>query len=134
MQWDFTNEEVVRGEVRYSLVEFRQDLLEEVRSNVMSDNEEFILYHFNVIYELCHWLATGREFDDFVLTIPDSNIFNVITLTTLKEHMDDNIIMLGAILQRMIMDGVEKGGALEDVIDMVAREHEQIINAVDLSG
>ncbi|MCU7958391.1 MAG: hypothetical protein KZQ74_05645 [gamma proteobacterium symbiont of Bathyaustriella thionipta] len=127
MQWDFTNEEVVRGEVRYSLIEFRRDLLEEVRSNIMSDDKAFILHHFNVIYELCHWLATGREFDDFVLTMPDSNTFNAITLTTLKEHMEDNIAMLGAILQRMIMDGVEQGSPLEQVIDRVAKQHEIIL-------
>lgn len=129
MQWDFTPDEVVRGEVDYGLEEFRRDLLEEVKSNLASDDETFILQSFDVIYDLCHWIATGREFADFVATLPENGMLDAHVLQAIKEHMQDNITMLGAILQRMIIDSVEQGLSLPQAIDHTAQRHASIVNA-----
>lgn len=128
MQWDFTPDEVVKGEVNYALEDFRNDLKEEVINNLASDDEAFISHSFNVIYELCHWMATGREFADFVATLPENELLDAHTLQGIKEHMRENISMLGVILQRMIMDNVEQGLPLEQAIEYTAQQHLKIVS------
>ncbi len=128
MKWEFTANEVVRGEVVYGLEDFRRDLMDEVSNNLESDDEVFIQHGFDVIYELCHWIATGRKFADFVNTLPENGPFDVVVLQTIKDHMTDNITMLGAILQRMIMDGVEQGMAVEQAVDRTAQIHDSVVS------
>ncbi len=36
MQWEFTGEQVVKGEVGYTLEEFRKDYYEEIKANFQS--------------------------------------------------------------------------------------------------
>ena len=111
MQWEFTPEEVVKGEVDYGLEAFRRDLFEEIAANLGSDDETFLQQSFDVIYDLCYWETTGREAH---------------LLQAIKEHMRDNITMLGAILQRMIMDGVEQGMPIEQALAQAAQRHSQV--------
>ena len=127
MQWEFTADEVVRGEVAYGLVEFRRDLLEEVRGNLATDDESWLSYGFDTIYDLCYWIATGREFDDFVATLPADGPFDGPALHAVRACMDDNIAMLGAILQRKIMDGVEQGLPLEAAVENAAQHHATVV-------
>jgi hypothetical protein len=126
MQWEFKPEEVVKGEVDYGLEAFRRDLFEEVASNLGSDDEAFLQSSFAVIYDLCYWMATGREFAGFAATIPDESPLDADVLLAVKEHMSDNITMLGAILQRMIMDGVEQGLPVEQAVSQAAQRHSQV--------
>ena len=44
--------------------------------------------------------------------------------------MADNVAMLGAILQRLIMDGVEAGLPLQQAVDDAAQRHAQVAAAV----
>lgn len=126
MQWEFTPEEVVRGEVDYGLEAFRRDLFEEVAANLGSDDEAFVQHSFDVIYDLCYWMATGREFADFAAVIEEDSPLDAHVLQAIKEHMRDNITMLGAILQRLIMDGVEQGMPVEQAVTRAAQRHSQV--------
>jgi len=127
MQWEFTPDEVVRGEVAYGLGDFRRDLLEEVRSNLAIDDETILRFSFDTLYDLCYWLATGRELEDFVATLPPDAPFDGPTLEAILSYMDDNIGMLGAILQRTIMNGVEQGLPLEQAVELAARHHAEVV-------
>lgn len=126
MQWEFTPEEVVKGEVDYGLEAFRRDLFEEIAANLGSDDETFLQQSFDVIYDLCYWETTGREFTDFVATLDEDGPLEAHLLQAIKEHMRDNITMLGAILQRMIMDGVEQGMPIEQALAQAAQRHSQV--------
>lgn len=125
MLWEFTPEQVVKGEVDYKLEDFRRDLREEVAGNLGGDevDEELLQRSFDVIYDLCYWEATGKEFDDFIATLEEDAPLQEPVLRGIREHMRDNITMLGAILQRMIMDGVEQGLPVEQAIEQAARRH-----------
>ncbi|WP_303906457.1 hypothetical protein [Thiohalomonas denitrificans] len=127
MQWEFTPEDVVKGGVDYGLAEFRKGLKEEVRINLVGDNEASLQQSFDLIYDLCYWMATGREFADFAVTIDDDAPFEIHILQAIKEHMRDNITMLGAILQRLIMDGVENGMPTHEAVEMAARQHAGVV-------
>ncbi len=71
MQWEFTPEQVVKGEADYGLAEFRRDLKVEVQMNLATGMEAFAGQVFDLIYDLCYWRATGREFADFAATLAD---------------------------------------------------------------
>lgn len=129
MQWEFTPDEVVRGEVAYGLGDFRRDLLEEVRSNLATDDETILRFSFDTLYDLCYWLATGRDLSDFVATLPADAPFDGPALEAVLTYMDDNIAMLGAVMQRKIMDGVEHGMPLEQAVESAARHHADVVAA-----
>ncbi len=123
MQWDFTPDDVVRGEVDYNLKAFRCDLRKEVAANLDSDDEVFVQQCFDLIYDLCYWMSTGREFADFAAMLDDNAPLEAHVLQAIREHMRDNIAMLGAILQRDIMNGVEHGLSVEQAVERTAQNH-----------
>lgn len=125
MQWEFSPEEVAKGEVVYGLDAFRRDLFEEIAINLGSDDKTFLQRSSDVIYDLCYWEATGRSFTDFVNTLEDDAPLPPHALQAIKEYMQDNITMLGAILQRLIMDGVEQGMPVEQAVAQAAQHHAQ---------
>lgn len=121
MEWEFTPQEVVKGEVAYGLAEFRHDLAEEVRRNVTGDTEVFArTYH--LLYDLCYALATSKDIETHLAAYaydPPTVQF----LREMQEPMAGNVEMLGAILQRQIMDRIESGLPLEAAIADVAAWH-----------
>lgn len=125
MEWEFTPQQVVKGEVGYGLDEFRHDLMQEVVMNVPGLGEEQLNAVFALAYDLCYWLATGKDYDEFEEQFQDINM--LMFLRALREHGGANVEMLGAILQRMIMDGVEASLPLEEAVAQVADHHQQMV-------
>lgn len=125
MEWEFTPQEVVKGQVGYGLPEFRHDLAEEVRMNVTGDTDVFTrTYH--LIYDLCYALATSKDIDAHYAAYaydPPTIEF----LRELQPLMGGNVEMLGAILQRQIMDRVESGMPLDNAVNEVADWHRQAV-------
>jgi hypothetical protein len=128
MEWEFTPDQVVKAEVDYGLREFRRDLLEEVRLNVPGLPATQTRHLFDLLYDLCYWLATGKELDEFVDGI-DAASWQRPFVIAMSRQCDRNVEMLGAILQRMIMDRVEGGAALDDALALVAQEQQRIAAA-----
>lgn len=127
MQWEFTLEDVVKARAEYGLTDFRRDLAEELRSNVPSADEAQQTRSFNLIYDMCYALSTDKKFDDFLAAYaydPPTCQF----LTELKPHMADNVAMLGAILQRLIMDRVEANMPLEHAVQDAAQWHASVVS------
>lgn len=129
MEWEFTPEQVVKGEVGYGLEDFRRDLAVEVRTN-MGDMEDADFHGvYQLVYDLCYWLATGKTFEDFVEAFqhdPPTYRF----ASCLRDSMQDNVGMLGAILQRLIMDRVEGGQPVEAAVDSVAAFHRRCVEKI----
>jgi hypothetical protein len=126
MQWEFSPEDVVKARADYQLTDFRRDLAEEVRSNSGYENEAQQTRRFNLIYDMCYALATDKKLDDFLAAYaydPPTCQF----LTELQPHMADNVAMLGAILQRLIMDRVEANMPLEHAVQDAAQWHAEVV-------
>lgn len=120
MEWEFTSQQVVKGEIDYGLGEFRRDLAQEVRLNLppgtdQAEGEKL----FALVYDLYYWLATGRELADFEREV-DADPYLLAFVRMVHRHSGTNVEMLGAILQRSIMDGVEAGMPLEAAVDAAA--------------
>lgn len=127
MQWEFTPEDVVKARSVYGLMDFRRDLAEELRSNLGDAEPDRQIRSFNLVYDMCYALATDKKFDDFLAAYafdPPTCQF----LTELKPFMTDNVAMLGAILQRLIMDRVEAGMPLAHAVEDVARWHADLVS------
>lgn len=125
MEWEFTPQQVVKGEAGYGLDDFRHDLVQEVGLNIPGLGPEQLEPVFSLAYDLCYWLATGKDYDEFEERFQDSN--TVMFLRALREHGKANVEMLGAILQRMIMDGVEAGLSVDDAVDRVAAHQSELV-------
>lgn len=125
MEWEFTPQEVVKGQIGYSLADFRQGLAEEVRQNVDGDAEVFTR-SFHLLYDLCYALATSKDLEAH-LTAYAYDPPTVQFLRELAPVMSSNVDMLGAILQRQIMDRIEADMALENAVSEVADWHRQAV-------
>ncbi len=127
MEWEFRPDQVVRDEVEYGLEQFRADLLQEVRMNTGEMDEAQQLRVFAVIYDLCYWAATGNEYDEFLATQGDDSFLSGF-LASIRDQIQPSIEMLGAILQRLIMDHVDlQGMPLEQALKEVDVLHRQIV-------
>ncbi len=124
MEWEFTPAQLVRGEAVYGLAEFRRDLGEEIRGNLPGLDDPELDRLFRVIYDLHYWLATGNAYRDFEGQFADQPKLLPL-LRAVHQHCTSNVEMLGAILQRMIMDGVEVGAPLELALERAAQAHER---------
>jgi len=128
MQWDFSPEDVVKARADYSLADFRRDLAEEVRMNLPPSDALQEQRSFNLIYDLCYALATSKDLDSHL----GAYAYDPPTVQFLREvepMMADNVEMLGAILQRLIMDRIESGMVLEQAIEDTAAWHAKLAAA-----
>ncbi len=126
MEWEFTPEKVVKGEVGYALEDFRRDLAAEVRGNLGPASPEQVEQTTDLLYELCHVLATNRTVESMLETLA----YDPPTCEFLREMagpMRPNGEMLGAILQRLIMDRVEAGMPLELALNSVVEYHRSVV-------
>ena len=132
MRWEFTPQDIVTGKVAYGLEAFRADLLEEIRLNLPGLDVGMQERIHALVYDMLYWIATGKDFDEFVVQFESSG-FTRLFLANMREHGEANAEMLGAILQRLIMDRVEHGMPLEQSLADVSRVHEAVV-AAGISG
>lgn len=125
MEWEFSPEAVIKGDVCYDLAHFRNDLAAELRMNLASAGDEAFARSFALVYDLCHWLATGRSFAEFLVELGGDPAATRLA-HAVRKPMAPNVAMLSAILQRMIVDRVEAGMPLEAAVQDAAREHRRI--------
>jgi hypothetical protein len=125
MEWEFTSAEVVRGEVGYGLPEFRRDLGEEIRANLPGLDDPELDRLFRTVYDLHYWLATGNEYREFEGQYADQPKLLPL-LRAVHAQCTANVEMLGAILQRLIMEGVEAGAPLEQALQQAAQRHARV--------
>lgn len=122
MEWEFKAAALLRGEAVYGLAEFRRDLAEEIRNNVPGLDEPELERLFRMLYDLHYWLATGNDYQDFEAQYADQSRV-VQMLRAVHAQSAGNVEMLGAILQRLIMDGVAAGVPVEHAVEQAAQLH-----------
>jgi hypothetical protein len=126
MHWEFSPQQVVKGEVGYGLGQFRADLETEVAINSPGATPAERAATFDLVYDLCHWRARGQDLESFLVDFahdPPTCQF----LRGIAPVMAPNVEMLGAILQRMIMDGVESGLELPVALRRADERHRRIV-------
>lgn len=124
MEWEFTPQQVVKAEADYGIDNFRLDLYREVQQNASTTDPAGLKTTFDLLFDLCYWLATDRGFDAFLAEHHHSPPVCEFLLSV-RDAMTPNGEMLGAILQRMIMDHVEQGLTWEEGVSEAYRVVQQ---------
>ena len=131
MQWEFTAEQVVKGEIDYDIKAFRRDFFNEVCSNMGSMLDDHQLQAcFDQLYDLTYWLATGRPLESF----PQQSPIDAVSLAAVAPNLASNVEMLGAILQRLVMDNVAAGFSLDAALAGAAERHAAIVDESPVLG
>ena len=125
MEWEFTPAQVVKGEAHYDLAAFRSDLAREVAANVHSAHADEFQRAYALIYGLCYWLATGKPLANLLASFDDDPATRE-WLAEIAPHMRGNVDMLGALLQRDIMEHVAAGSPLPGALRAVAARNEDL--------
>ena len=123
MEWEFKPADLLRGEAEYGLAEFRRDLAQEIHANLPGLDEPELDRLFRVLYDLHYWLATGNEYTAFEAQYAGQSRL-IQMLRAVHAQSAANVEMLGAILQRLIMDRVAAGVPLEHAVEQAAQLHE----------
>jgi len=133
MEWDCTPEDVRSGKADYSVLEFKEDLLEEIHANLealQGDEQTRKFFSFLTIM-LCTTLAFGKSIDSFVTSVkkyfPSKELQKFLTddralLEQIKDSNKENIEMLRAVIQRRIEDDVDKGVSKDNIVKTITTE------------
>lgn len=109
MEWEFQPEAVITGDIEYTIIDYRNDLWEEVRPYTDESGFETVfwtLYHFAVGY-------TPPQMTEIVLEqnqMTEEEIQDQLEeFENLGSLYQDDIAMLKAIIQRKVVDYSEEG-------------------------
>ena len=98
MQWEFTGEQVVKGEVGYTLEEFRKDYYEEIKANFPEFDDQEADRMFRIAYDVCYCVATNRQLSELVKHLRTKEISSDEKyLELIRDSNAENIAMLRAI-------------------------------------
>ena len=119
MKWDFTSEDVLNGKAHYSIAQFREDLLKEIRDTAGQhrDEIEFTKFYSIITVMLCTSLALGKSTDSFVASVqkyfPNKKVQQELTkrelLDKIRDDNKENIEMLKAVIRKRMKDDIAIG-------------------------
>lgn len=119
MKWDFTPEDILNSKTHYSVAQFRDDLLKEIREVIRQhrDEDEFTKFYSIITVMLCTSLALGKSTDAFVASVkkyfPNKELQQRLTkrelLNQIRDDNKENIEMLKAVIRKRIKDDTAIG-------------------------
>ena len=129
MEWTFTAEEVVKGEVDYTIEEFREDLYEEVKSNFPEYSKSEMDTMFSIAYDVCYCIATSKELDDLLKHLQDKGIkTDKNYLELIRDSNLSNIDMLKALFARKVADFIDGGCSGEEALKKLDEYHQNLLS------
>jgi len=119
MEWKFTPENVRTGKAHYSVAQFREDLLKEIRDAVWQhrDGAQFTQFYAIITVMLCTSLALGKSTDAFVASVKkyfaNKELQQRLTkrelLDQIRDDNKENIEMLKAVIRKRMKDDIAIG-------------------------
>lgn len=132
MQWNFTGEQVIRGEVDYSLEEFRKDLYAEVKENFPEYGAEQLDSMFRLAYDVCYCIATRRDLGDLLKYCRKKGIqADKKYLELIRNSNLANIDMLKALFARKVSEFMDAGLSGEAALKKLDEYHKQVVTDSD---
>lgn len=129
MEWTFTGEEVVKGEVDYTIEEFRGDLYEEVKNNFPEYSKSEMDTMFSIAYDVCYCMATSKELDDLLKHLQDKGIkADKKYLELIRDSNLANIDMLKALFARKVADFMDEGCSSQEAIKKLDEYHQNLLS------
>jgi len=128
MNWDFTGAQVVKGEVAYSLEEFRKNLYAEVKEN-FSDYEKTELDGiYQLAYDVCYCTATQRKLGELLAHCQQKGVqADLKYLMLIRDCNLNNIDMLKAIFAWKVSQFMDAGASGEEALKKLDEYHRQVL-------
>ena len=118
MNWDFTSEDIIKGDADYSLRDFEKDLKDEVKLNFPDLNEKELNSVFNFIFAVCLCVALDYDIRDL---LDEYETIKFELLEAIKYQNEENIDTIRAILQRAYLDFIDQGFTEKEAAAMLVR-------------
>ena len=118
MNWDFSPEEVITGEIRYDLYDFREDLWDDVREDVDRRGFESLfwtLYHLSMGYEPRDMAEKIRVQNDLSTEETRDQLQRFKMIQSMHQN---EIAMLKGLIQRQIVEYNQQGVDVFDEKDL----------------
>jgi hypothetical protein len=132
MQWNFTGEQVIKGEADYSLEEFRKDLYAEVKENFPEFSAEQLDSMFRLAYDVCYCIATRRDLGDLLKHCRKKGIqADKKYLELIRNSNLANIDMLKALFARKVSVSMDAGLSGEEALKKLDEYHKQVVTDSD---
>jgi hypothetical protein len=128
MKWEFTGEQVVKGEVNYSLEEFREDFYLEVKDNFPEYDKKALDSIYRLAYDVCYCVATKRELEELLKHFKKKGIkADLKYLELIRDSNLENIDMLKAIFARKVSEFMDAGLSPADAMKKIEEYHKSVI-------
>jgi hypothetical protein len=128
MNWDFTGAQVVKGEVAYSLEEFRKDLYAEVRENFSDYDTKELDGIYQLAYDVCYCTATQRQLGELLAHCKQMGVrADLKYLMLIRDSNLNNIDMLKAIFARKVSEFMDAGASGEEALKKLDAYHRQVL-------
>ena len=129
MKWDFTGDQVVKGEVDYSLEEFREDFYAEVKDNFPEYETKALDSIYRLAYDVCYCVATQRDLGELLKHCRGKGIkADIKYLELIRDSNLDNIDMLKAIFARKVSEFMDEGLSSADALKKLDAYHKNVIS------
>ncbi len=128
MKWNFTGEQVVKGEVDYSLEEFRKDFYEEVKDNFPEYGTEKLDSIYRLAYDICYCTAAQRDLGELLEHCRKKGLkADMKYLELIRDSNLANIDMLKAIFARKVSEFMDEGLSSEDALKKLDEYHRKTL-------
>ncbi|MBD3274061.1 MAG: hypothetical protein GF372_02055 [Candidatus Marinimicrobia bacterium] len=118
MDWDFSPEEIITGEIRYDMYDFREDLWDDVREDVDRRGFESLfwtLYHLAMGYEPRDMAEKVRLQNDLSTEETRDQLHRFKMIQSMHQN---EIAMLKGLIQRQIVEYNQQGVDVFDEKDL----------------
>ena len=128
MKWNFTGEQVVKGEVDYSLEEFRKDFYGEVKDNFPEYGTEKLDSIYRLAYDVCYCTAAQRDLGELLEHCREKGLkADMKYLELIRDSNLANIDMLKAIFARKVSEFMDEGLSSEDALKKLDEYHKKTL-------
>ena len=135
MNWDFTGAQVVKGEVAYSLEEFRKDLYAEVQENFSDYDKKELDGIYQLAYDVCYCTATQRKLGELLAHCKQMGVkADLKYLMLIRDSNLNNIDMLKAIFARKVSEFMDAGASGEEALKKLDDYHRQVLSEAEDKG
>ena len=128
MKWNFTGEQVVKGEVDYSLEEFRKDFFEEVKDNFPEYGTAKLDSIYRIAYDVCYCTAAQHDLGELLEHCREKGLkADMKYLEFIRDSNLANIDMLKAIFARKVSEFMDEGLSSEDALKKLDEYHRKTL-------
>jgi len=128
MKWDFTCEQVAKGETAYTLQEFREDYRSEVKDNFDDYDSEQLDAIFPLAYDVCYCTAVRQDLNTLLKHCEDKGLeVDIKYLELIRDSNLENIEMLKAIFAKKVSEFMEEGLDAEAALRRLDEYHSNVI-------